>query len=76
VAFEDIASRRTAERALSELMQQKEVLLEEVQHRFANGLQLIASILMRRAARKPAPVGCLQSGPGEVCRCQIRYVIR
>ncbi len=49
LAFEDVTSRRAADRALSELMRQKEVLLEEIQHRVANSLQLIASILMLKA---------------------------
>jgi two-component sensor histidine kinase len=49
LAFEDVTARRTNERALSELLRQKEVLLEEMQHRVANSLQLIASILMLKA---------------------------
>jgi two-component sensor histidine kinase len=49
LAFEDITSRRTADLALAELMRQKEMLLEEIQHRVANSLQLIASILMLKA---------------------------
>jgi chemotaxis protein methyltransferase CheR len=46
LAIEDVTERRAAERAVSRLLQQKEVLLLEMQHRIANSLQIIASILM------------------------------
>ncbi|HSI00132.1 MAG TPA: histidine kinase dimerization/phosphoacceptor domain -containing protein [Reyranella sp.] len=49
LAIEDITERRTAERGLAELMQQKETLLQEMQHRVANSLQIIASILLLKA---------------------------
>ncbi len=49
VAFEDITYRRVAERERDELMKQKDMLLEEMQHRVANSLQIIASILLMKA---------------------------
>ena len=49
VTIEDITDRRTAERQMTELLQQKEILLQEMQHRVANSLQIIASILMLKA---------------------------
>jgi PAS domain S-box-containing protein len=49
LAIEDITGRRTAERQMAELLQQKETLLQEMQHRVANSLQIIASILMLKA---------------------------
>ena len=41
--------RRNAAREVTELLQQKDILLQEMQHRFANSLQIIASILMLKA---------------------------
>jgi len=49
LAIEDITDRRVAERAIAELLQQKEILLQEIQHRVANSLQIIASILLLTA---------------------------
>jgi two-component sensor histidine kinase len=49
VAIDDISERRAQECALQELLQQKEVLLQEMQHRVANSLQIIASILLIKA---------------------------
>jgi two-component sensor histidine kinase len=49
LAIEDITERRAAEREMEELLQQKEVLLQEMQHRVANSLQIIASILLLKA---------------------------
>jgi two-component sensor histidine kinase len=49
LAIEDITERRAAERTIAELMQQKEMLLQEMQHRVGNSLQIIASILLLRA---------------------------
>jgi len=46
LAFEDVTDRRRVERQLEELMREKEMLLEEMQHRIANSLQIIASILL------------------------------
>jgi two-component sensor histidine kinase len=49
LAIEDVTERRDAEREKDELLRQKEVLLEEMQHRVANSLQIIASILLLKA---------------------------
>lgn len=49
LAIEDITERRAKERELKELLQQKEVLLRDMQHRVGNSLQIIASILLIKA---------------------------
>jgi two-component sensor histidine kinase len=49
LTFEDVTDRRAAECEITELLQQKETLLQEVQHRVANSLQIIASILLLKA---------------------------
>jgi PAS domain S-box-containing protein len=49
LAIEDITDRRSAEREMAELLRQKEMLLREMQHRVANSLQIIASILLLKA---------------------------
>jgi two-component sensor histidine kinase len=56
LAFEDITERRAIEqkkellqRQTDDLLQQKETLLAEMQHRVVNSLQIIASILMLKA---------------------------
>jgi chemotaxis protein methyltransferase CheR len=49
LTIEDITDRRVAEREMAKLLQQKETLLQEMQHRIANSLQIIASILLLKA---------------------------
>jgi two-component sensor histidine kinase len=49
LAIEDITERRREERELHLLLEQKQLLLEEMQHRIGNSLQIIASILMIKA---------------------------
>jgi two-component sensor histidine kinase len=49
LAMEDVTVWRAAETAMSELVQQKELLLTAMQHRVANSLQIIASILLIKA---------------------------
>jgi len=49
LAIEDVTERRNAEREKDELLRQKELLLQEMQHRVANSLQIIASILLIKA---------------------------
>jgi len=49
LAFEDITARHAIEQQLQELMREKDMLLEEMQHRVANSLQIIASILLIKA---------------------------
>ena len=49
LAFEDITDRRAIERQVQELLREKDMLLVEMQHRVANSLQIIASILLIKA---------------------------
>lgn len=49
LGMEDITERRALEREKDELLRQKDVLLEELQHRIANSLQIIASIILMKA---------------------------
>jgi PAS domain S-box-containing protein len=49
LAFEDVTDRRAVEQQVQELLQEKDMLLEEIQHRVANSLQIIASILILKA---------------------------
>jgi len=49
LGIEDVTGRRALEREREELLRQKEILLEELQHRVANSLQIIASILLMKA---------------------------
>ncbi len=49
LGIEDVTDKRALEREKDELLRQKDVLLEEMQHRVANSLQIIASILLLKA---------------------------
>jgi chemotaxis protein methyltransferase CheR len=49
LAFEDVTIRRAVEAQVQELLREKDVLLMEMQHRVANSLQIIASILLIKA---------------------------
>jgi PAS domain S-box-containing protein len=49
LAIEDVTDRRAAEREIAGLLRQKEMLLQEMQHRVANSLQIIAAILLLKA---------------------------
>lgn len=49
LSIEDITDRRAAERDMEGLLKQKETLLEELEHRVANSLQIIASIILLKA---------------------------
>lgn len=49
LAFEDVTERRGVENRVLELLREKDLLLEEIQHRVANSLQIIASILLMKA---------------------------
>lgn len=51
VTITDVTSARLAERIKDGLVQEKQVLLQELQHRVANSLQIIASVLMQSARR-------------------------
>ena len=48
VAVTDVTEARQARRDNDALVQQKQVLLQELNHRVANSLQIIASVLMQR----------------------------
>jgi chemotaxis protein methyltransferase CheR len=49
LAIEDVTERRAVEQELAQASRQKELLLEEMRHRIANSLQIIASILLLKA---------------------------
>ena len=49
LGMEDITERLVLEREKDELLRQKDVLLEELEHRIANSLQIIASIILLKA---------------------------
>jgi chemotaxis protein methyltransferase CheR len=49
LGIEDVTDERASEREKDELLRQKQMLLEEVQHRVANSIQIIASIIMLKA---------------------------
>ena len=49
LGIEDVTEKRILENEKDELIRQKEVLLEELEHRVANSLQIIASIIMLKA---------------------------
>jgi len=49
LAFEDVTDRRAVEERVQELLLEKDMLLLEMQHRVANSLQIIASILLMKA---------------------------
>jgi two-component sensor histidine kinase len=49
LGMEDVTERRILEREKDEMLRQKDVLLEEMEHRIANSLQIIASIIMLKA---------------------------
>ncbi|WP_426167870.1 sensor histidine kinase [Sandarakinorhabdus sp. DWP1-3-1] len=51
VAIADVTDARIATRANERLLQEKAVLVREIQHRVANSLQIIASVLMQSARK-------------------------
>ncbi|WP_206517703.1 sensor histidine kinase [Sphingobium algorifonticola] len=51
VAVRDITQARHAEQVKDDLVREKHVLLQELQHRVANSLQIIASVLMQGARK-------------------------
>jgi chemotaxis protein methyltransferase CheR len=46
LGIEDVTARRRLENEKDDLLRQKDVLLEEIQHRIANSLQIIAGIIL------------------------------
>jgi chemotaxis protein methyltransferase CheR len=55
LGIEDVTERRKTERAVQNLLEQKEMLLQEMSHRVANSLQIIASILLMKAKTVNSP---------------------
>ena len=51
VGVADVTEARKSDAAQKELVRQNEILLQEVRHRVANSLQIIASVLMQSARR-------------------------
>jgi two-component sensor histidine kinase len=51
LAVSDVTDARLAEKLKEDLLQEKAVLLRELQHRVANSLQIIASVLLQSARR-------------------------
>jgi two-component sensor histidine kinase len=49
LGIEDVTDKRILENQKDDLIRQKQVLLEELEHRVANSLQIIASIIMLKA---------------------------
>jgi two-component sensor histidine kinase len=49
LGIEDVTEKRILENEKDDLIRQKDVLLEEMEHRVANSLQIIASIIMLKA---------------------------
>jgi chemotaxis protein methyltransferase CheR len=51
LGIEDVTERRILEHEKDSLLQQKEVMLDEMRHRIANSLQIIAGIILMKASR-------------------------
>ena len=51
VTISDVTEARIAEKLKDDLLREKAILLQEVQHRVANSLQIIASVLLQSARR-------------------------
>ena len=54
LAVSDVTDARLAERLRDDLVREKAILFQELQHRVANSLQIIASVLMQSARRVPS----------------------
>ena len=55
LAVSDVTDARLAARLKDDLLREKAILFQELQHRVANSLQIIASVLMQSARKAPAP---------------------
>ena len=55
LSVSDVTDARLAVRLKDDLLREKAVLFQELQHRVANSLQIIASVLMQSARKAPAP---------------------
>lgn len=51
LAVSDVTEARIAEKLKDDLLREKAILLQEVQHRVANSLQIIASVLLQNARK-------------------------
>jgi two-component sensor histidine kinase len=51
VTVADVTDARVAEKLKDDLLREKAILLQEIQHRVANSLQIIASVLLQSARR-------------------------
>lgn len=51
LAVADVTHQRLAEKAMDDLVRDKAIMLQELQHRVANSLQIIASVLLQSARR-------------------------
>jgi two-component sensor histidine kinase len=51
LSIADVTTARIAEKLKNDLLREKEILLQELQHRVANSLQIIASVLMQSAKK-------------------------
>jgi two-component sensor histidine kinase len=51
LSVEDVTNKRRLERENAELLRQKDMLLDEIYHRVANSLQIIASIISMKARK-------------------------
>jgi two-component system, sensor histidine kinase PdtaS len=51
LAVSDVTDARIAEKLKDDLLKEKDILLQELQHRVANSLQIIASVLMQSARK-------------------------
>ena len=54
LSIADVTDARTADRLKDDLLREKGILLQELQHRVANSLQIIASVLLQSAKRVPS----------------------
>lgn len=51
LAITDVTEQREADKARDDLVREKQLLLNEIQHRVANSLQIIASVLLQSARK-------------------------
>ncbi|MEV5035102.1 sensor histidine kinase, partial [Sphingobium sp. LMC3-1-1.1] len=51
LTISDVTEARISEKLKDDLLREKAILLKELQHRVANSLQIIASVLMQSARR-------------------------
>lgn len=54
LSVSDVTDARLADRLKDDLLREKAILFQELQHRVANSLQIIASVLMQSARRVPS----------------------